>query len=473
MRLLFCCEFFHPSVGGVQEVMRQVAERMVERGHQVTVATTRLAERDFDEWKGIRIESFAVSGNLAQGMTGEVERYRDFVVNFPADAILIKAAQQWTFDALFPVVGQIKARKIFIPCGFSGLFTPVFKSYFEQLPAVMAQYDGLVFYAHKYRDIDFCRAHGLKNLHFITNGASEKEFDSLEVAPDFRTRLGIPADSFLFSTVGSLTGMKGHEEVGRAFLRLQTGGRHATLVLNGNIISSGGAKAKDTTEADGADATLPKPAPGPLMRLLCRLLGLARRAVGLGLRAWRFARREGWKRAVRRAGGAVLRRLRRRVQAVVTGEPPEDNSLPGLVRRAEAMGDRQILLTNLARADVLNLFASSDLFVFASRVEYSPLVLFEAAAAGTPFLTLPVGNSAEIAEITGAGMLCPAERDEYGYMVVDIDELAGRMGQAMGDWALLHQLGETGRRNWSEHFTWAKIAEGYEAILDGRAVPEG
>lgn len=44
MRLLFACELYHPSVGGVQEVLRQVAMRLVERGHEVTVATSRLED---------------------------------------------------------------------------------------------------------------------------------------------------------------------------------------------------------------------------------------------------------------------------------------------------------------------------------------------------------------------------------------------------------------------------------------------
>ena len=32
MRMLFCCEFYYPSVGGVAEVMRQIAERMAAGG---------------------------------------------------------------------------------------------------------------------------------------------------------------------------------------------------------------------------------------------------------------------------------------------------------------------------------------------------------------------------------------------------------------------------------------------------------
>ena len=95
MKFLFCCEFYYPSVGGVQEVMKQIAERLVSRGHEVTVATTALPNRDFTSLNGVQIAQFAVSGNLVRGMHGEIENYRQFVRNFECDAILIKAAQQW------------------------------------------------------------------------------------------------------------------------------------------------------------------------------------------------------------------------------------------------------------------------------------------------------------------------------------------------------------------------------------------
>ncbi|MGT2429915.1 hypothetical protein ACU4HD_16405 [Cupriavidus basilensis] len=145
MRLLFCCEFYFPSVGGVQEVMRQLAERMVQRGHDVTVATTRLAERSFSEHNGVRIVEFGISGNAVRGIEGEVERYREFVTGFDGDAILIKAAQQWTFDALWPVLDEIRARKVFIPCGFSGLYEPTYEQYFRDLPDILRRFDHLIF----------------------------------------------------------------------------------------------------------------------------------------------------------------------------------------------------------------------------------------------------------------------------------------------------------------------------------------
>ena len=37
-------QFYSPSVGDAPEVVKQVSERLVKRGHNVTAVTTRLAE---------------------------------------------------------------------------------------------------------------------------------------------------------------------------------------------------------------------------------------------------------------------------------------------------------------------------------------------------------------------------------------------------------------------------------------------
>src|SRR4051794_28038444 len=104
MRILFGSQFYAPSVGGVQELMRQLAERLVARGHEVTVATTKLPARDFETLNGVAIEEFDISGNFVSGMDGEIQKYHEYVVNGNFDVIMVMAAQQWTFDALWPVL---------------------------------------------------------------------------------------------------------------------------------------------------------------------------------------------------------------------------------------------------------------------------------------------------------------------------------------------------------------------------------
>src|SRR3954449_5227675 len=107
MRVLHAVELYRPSVGGAQEVVRQLSERLVTRGHEVTVATTALAERREHEVEGVRIAEFAVSGNAMRGLEGDVEGYRRFVLDGGFDVVMVYAAQQWTLDALLDVMDQV------------------------------------------------------------------------------------------------------------------------------------------------------------------------------------------------------------------------------------------------------------------------------------------------------------------------------------------------------------------------------
>src|SRR6185295_1192537 len=202
LRILFACESYHPSIGGVQEVMRQLAERLVERGHQVTVATSFLPERKSNELNGVRLAEFKVSGNLVWGLHGDVEAYRRYVIESDYDVFMVKAAQQWTFDALIAVLDRICKPKIFIPCGFSGLYEPAYADYFRQMPEAMRKFDRLIFYAMDYRDINFARENGITNCTVIPNGANEHEF-CVGRDPAFRERHAILPEAFVVLTVGS------------------------------------------------------------------------------------------------------------------------------------------------------------------------------------------------------------------------------------------------------------------------------
>jgi len=448
MRLLFCCESYYPAEGGVAEVMRQIAERMVLAGHDVTVATARHARRNFNKHNGVEIRQFKVGGNLVHGIVGEFDRYRDFVVNFAADAILIKAAQQWTFDALWPVFVRLKSRIVFIPCGYSCFYEPDYAKYFGQLRSILRECDHLIFYADSYRDIDFARELGLTNFSVLPNGASELEFDRV-ADPGFRRRLGISDDDFVFLTVGSPVGMKGHAAVAEAFARLETNGRPATLILNGNWPA----------------ACRPRRMSHEWMWF--RLAGLSR-ALRCRLADGALLLRESSK-VIRQAGWAAFAKRVRRTITRGHAAAPQGSSRTTIIHdwvdEARSQPGKQVLCTNLSRSDVVEAFLTANLFVFASLVEYSPLVLFEAAAAGTPFLSVPVGNAEEIARWTGGGLICPATRDGLGYTRVDPEVLAREMRRYMSDLQLLDHLGRTARDNWRRQFTWEAIAPRYEKIL--------
>lgn len=443
MNILFCCEFYAPSVGGVQEVMRQLAERLVVRGHSVTVATTAIPIRGFKELNGVRIQEFSISGNLAHGMKGDLECYRQFVTNNLFDVVMIKAAQQWTFDALWPVLPKIPGRKVFIPCGFSCLYEPSYANYFRELPSIMKQFDHLIFYASEYRDICFARQHGLTDFSIIPNGASEVEF-SVTPDPSFRQRYGVGDEDLLFLTVGSPARMKGHCEIAEAFLTADFSGRPATLLLN-----SGASLAGHTHPV----------------------------APSIGVKSceyWRVVReigeRDGLMSMAMHVGHGVLNKVGIRVGRYAhRGEGYQDvvkDDLSVLIDKIHNQNSRkQVVLTDLPRTELVQAYLNADLFLFASYVEYSPLVLFESAAAGTTFLSVPVGNAAEIAEWTGGGIICQASQDERGYTKVDPRVFGEQWSRLAENRAYLRQLGGAGKQNWASRFTWEIITGQYESVF--------
>ena len=400
LKLLFCCENYPPSVGGVQEVIRQIAERLAIAGHDVTVATSAHSSRPADTVRnGVRVLSFPITGNWVRGMHGPLDEYMQFVIQGGFDAVCIKAAQQWTFDALVEVLPSIPSRKIFIPCGFSALYQRHFKRYFAQMPRWLRSVDALVFYASEYRDIQFVQRHGLRQIFVIPNGADEREFDGGKEEV-FRDAHSIGYDDLLFLTVGSMTGLKGHWEVARAFELAKFSGP-ATLVLNGNTPQ-------------------------------------------------------------RSIGG--------KVKQFVTNIMRGRSSLSAMAARINAQqGERKrVILCDLPRAQLVAAFKASDLFVLASYVEYSPLVLFEAVAAGTAFLSSPAGNAKEIAEWTQGGEIFPCPACSDGFLSPEPEVLARHLEAITVDRSHLREIGQCGRSSFvSNGYSWAKISLQYEAILTG------
>ena len=457
MRLLLCCESFPPHRGGVQEVMRQIAERMAARGHDVTVATSWHPQRKSNTVNGVKIREFKAGGKVVYRLNGQIEEYRKFVRTFEADAILIMAAQQWSFDALWPVLDHIKARKVFIPCGFSGLYEPDFAQYFKELPEILRKFDHLVFNAEKYRDIDFVRNIGLANFTVLPNGISEADFDQ-EVDARWRQKLSIPEDAFLFLTVGNPVEAKGHRQVVEAFSRLDIGGQPAVLLSIADWHGSGSPerlpRLMEIARLEGWQG---------LAQVVRRKL-VNSRIWAASRRLWYIIRNEGWVGVKQLA----RRKVARLTQCNLIAAAPPIESIESIAAKASAQPSKRVILTDLGRQDLVQAYFAADLFVFASRVEYSPLVLFEAAAAGTPFLTVPVGNAEEIVRWTGGGILCEADKDERGYTRVDPATLAVAMARCVMDREGLRRLGATARQRWHDCFTWKVVAGYYEDILAGR-----
>ncbi|MES2893446.1 MAG: glycosyltransferase family 4 protein [Bacteroidota bacterium] len=125
---------------------------------------------------------------------------------------------------------------------------------------------------------------------------------------------------------------------------------------------------------------------------------------------------------------------------------------------------KSILVEEMDRTATINAFTQADLFLFPSLLECSPIVLFEALAATTPFLVGDVGNAKEIIEWTGGGEMLPTTIDRYGFSHVRIKESAAILARMMNNKTAIANYSHAGNKAFIEKFTWARIAARYEEL---------
>lgn len=231
MKILHTVQLYHPRLGGSEEVVRQLSERLVMRGHEVTVATAFLPDRPFTEWNGVKIKSFHIAGHAVSGIQGEAQAYIDFLRHNDCDVMMNYAAQIWSSDLAFALLDTLPFKKVFVPCGYSALYHPAFTRYFAELPGYLRKYDKLVHLSPNYRDIQFSRANGLQNYVIIPNAAAEEEF--LTPAIGFRERYGIRTRHMILCVANHYQA-KGHDRVIQWFKALNRS--DVTLVIIGQKV---------------------------------------------------------------------------------------------------------------------------------------------------------------------------------------------------------------------------------------------
>lgn len=382
MRILHTVEFYHPSVGGMQEVVRQLSERLVRKGHSVTVATTALSERREHIHNGVHIKEFSIRGNAVRGIEGERDAYERFLRGSDFDVVTNFAAQQWATDVALPLLKDIRGKKVFVPTGFSMFYDAAYKDYFEKMKEWMRAYDISVFLSNDYRDINFARENGVTRTVLIPNGAGEDEFLGPS-AVDVRAELAIPRDHILVIHVGSHTGVKGHREAIEIFKRANI--RKATLLIIANEQFRGCTRS-------------------------CKMRGKLYSSL--------FGRRQ----------------------------------------------EKRIIVTALPRKETVAAYRQADIFLFPSNIECSPIVLFEAMAGQTAFLTTDVGNAKEIVGWSHGGEILPTTVDAKGYSHADIEGSAQMLGSLYTDATRRNNLAQSGFSAWRERFSWERIADRYETL---------
>jgi glycosyltransferase involved in cell wall biosynthesis len=341
-----------------------LSERLVKRGHRVTVATTKLADRTFAELNGVQIEEFDVRGAIARGFTGsDIARYQQFLLKHPADIMMNYAAQQWATDLAFDMLASTSNRRVSIiaPCGYSALSDsktlqmPQFADYFNNvIPTYLPNYDAAVYHSGRYQDYEFAQNHGFNNSVIIPNGVCEEEF-SQPPKVAFRQKYNITT-RYMGLCVANFYKGKGQDKIIECVRQMNR----------------------------------------PDFTIVC----------------------------IGKEGG----------------------ELGNLYKLASGLNVR--FCVGIEREDTLAAYHEADIFLFGSEKECSPLVIVEAKASRTPFVSTDCGN---VREWKGGVVCAPEKMAVYANRILD-EEIIHR------------SFAEDGWREWKEKLTWETIVDKYEEL---------
>lgn len=415
MKILHTVESYDPASHGMQQVVKQLSERLFKTGHQVTVATRFDPARKDTIINGVKIEQFRISGKEVGGYTAEeseIHRYQDYLINSDFDIITNFAAQQWATDIALPILQQIKAVKIFVPTGFSELHNTRFKMYFDSMKTRMKEYDMNVFLSNDYQDINFARENAIEKTILIPNGASEDEFID-KPSINIRKKLNIPDNHFLILHVGSHTGLKGHHEAIKIFKKANI--KNSTFLIIGNSTNL------------------------------------------------RTSVKDVLKFFIKYFADSLQLFTNRRFFPSCSFTCNWNSKLFNFSQTNKKQ-NKLLLIKNLSREDTIAAYMTADLFLFPSNIECSPLVLFESMASKTPFLTTDVGNAKEIISWSGGGTLLPTIQLHNGKCVAEIFGSIKILENIFEDSSAREKMKANGFKAWQDNYTWGEISKNYEQL---------
>jgi len=122
---------------------------------------------------------------------------------------------------------------------------------------------------------------------------------------------------------------------------------------------------------------------------------------------------------------------------------------------------RVVMLEGRDRPLVRDMLKCADLFVLLSNIEASPLVLYEAAAAGVPFIASDVGNSGEIAKWTNGGVIVRSRSRPNGRVKASRSDALWKMTRLVRARQSREAMGAAAREAWKRRFTWERLAADY------------
>jgi glycosyltransferase involved in cell wall biosynthesis len=109
------------------------------------------------------------------------------------------------------------------------------------------------------------------------------------------------------------------------------------------------------------------------------------------------------------------------------------------------------LVVGAPRELVVAAYKQSDLFMFGSRLECAPLVMYESFAAQLPIIARPAGNISDYSQ--------------YLQIVQTPSQMAREANKLLNDQQLHAQVSKSAFELWEKEYTWTAVVEKYEKLI--------
>lgn len=134
-------------------------------------------------------------------------------------------------------------------------------------------------------------------------------------------------------------------------------------------------------------------------------------------------------------------------------------------RKINGSSFKSLFLNDISREDVVSAFKESDLFVFPSQKEVSPIVILEAMASRTPWVAMNVGN---LEELSGGLLINNEKKDNNGFLRYDdsvYNMFVENIDTLLLDRGLGVKLGKEGLDMISSKYSLNSVLEKYDKFF--------